>query len=154
MIRTLKRIFFVLLLATSTGCIEKNGYYEPGQQAIIDNLTDKKWEREYYVPLENGQELDIHEICSFDITGKGYYKTITTYDNGEKEETMTYFNWAFTIPNFSIIYMDSGLYWEIKKLTKKELFVYETYEDPITQPGQTYRDYREYRSSSTKRPYK
>lgn len=68
------------------------------------------------------------------------------YENGEEKEIITYFNWAFTTPNFAIIYMDYGLYWEIEKLTKSELFVYETHRDPITVPGQQYRDYREYHS--------
>lgn len=141
-----KTNLFALLLLILTGCAEKTGYVEPGQQVIIDNLTDKKWERDYHAKLDNGEEFDVHEIWVFEDTGKGSFKTITTYNNEKKEEIITYFNWAFTTPNYDIIYMDYGLYWEIKKLTKKDFFVYETYRDPITVPGQTYRNYKEYHS--------
>ena len=141
-----KNVFFVLLLTILTGCAEKTGYVEPGQQTIIDKLTEKKWERDHHAKLDNGEEFDVHEIWIFKNTGKGSYKTITVYENGEEKEIITYFNWAFTTPNFAIIYMDYGLYWEIEKLTKSELFVYETHRDPITVPGQQYRDYREYHS--------
>lgn len=136
-------LFFIMLIS----CVERNGYYEPGQKAIIENLTfNKRWERSYHAKLDNGKEFDVHEFWIFNDNASGSYKTITTYDNGEKEEIVTYFRWTFTTPNFSVIYMDYGLYWEIKKLTKEDLFVYETHRDPITVPSQQYRDYREYHS--------
>lgn len=34
----------------------------------------------------------------------------------------------------------------IKQLTTDKLHIYETYDDPITVPGQDYREYREYKS--------
>lgn len=142
--KILKIIIPALISVMLAGCVEKNGYYEPAEQAIIDNLTNKSWERYYHAKLDNGEEFDIHEIWKFNNDTSGSHKTITTYDNGEKEEIITYFHWAFTIPNFSIIYIDYGLYWEIEKLTKEDFYVYETYRDPLTVPGQQYRDYREY----------
>ena len=84
--------------------------------------------------------------------GQDMPEIIHGHDNTEQSqkqvlaENMGYFRWSFTIPNFKIIYMDSGLYWEIKQLTTDKLHIYETYDDPITVPGQDYREYREYES--------
>lgn len=144
---TLENVLFVLLLTILTGCAEKNGYVEPGQQTIIDNLTETKWERKYHAKLDNGQEFDVHEIWKFEDTGKGSYKTITTYEDKGDEEIITYFNWSFTVPNFSIIYMDYPRYWTIDKLTANKLCVYQTYDDPMSVTGQK-RDYREYASTN------
>ena len=73
-----------------------------------------------------------HEFWRFSDNGKGSYKTISTYEDGNKEEIVTYFQWSFTTPNFKIIYMDYPKYWEIEKLTETELNICETNEDPIT----------------------
>lgn len=138
-------VITILLLAFFTSCVEKTGYYEPGEQKIIDNLTkNKSWEREYQPTLNNVEKHNIHEIWIFKDNGSGSYKVITTFENGKTKENITYFKWGFTIPNFSVIYMDYGLFWEIKELTPIKLRIYETYKDPITVPGQMYRDYREY----------
>ena len=35
-----------IILSLLTGCVEKSGYYDDGQQEIIDNLTKNEgWER-------------------------------------------------------------------------------------------------------------
>lgn len=74
----------------------KNGYYEPAEQTIIDNLTkNKSWERSYHAKLDNGEELDIQERWIFNSNGNGSCKNITTYANGNVEENVTYFHWAF-----------------------------------------------------------
>lgn len=138
-------LVLALLLIVLTGCVEKTGYYDSGEQRIIDNLTkNKSWEREYHTKLDNGEEFDVHEIWIFKDNGSGSFKNITTYENGKSNEVINYFRWSFTIPNFGVIYMDYGLFWEINLLTPSELHVYETYYDPITVPGQEYRDYQEY----------
>lgn len=138
-------VSYLLSILLLIGCAEKNGYYEPAEQAIIDNLTkDKGWERYYHTKLDNGLELDVHEIWIFKSTGNGSCKNITTYENGKSEENVTYFHWAFSNPDFSVIYMDYELYWEIEILTSNKLCVYETYRDPVTVSGQTYRDYQQY----------
>ncbi|MEQ2602849.1 hypothetical protein AAA288_22985, partial [Phocaeicola vulgatus] len=52
----------ISLLMIVVSCVEKNGYYEPAEQTIIDNLTkNKSWERSYHAKLDNGEELDIQE---------------------------------------------------------------------------------------------
>lgn len=120
-----------VFISLSVSCVEKNGYYEPGQEETISLLVDKTWEREYPVDL-NGKKFMCHEFWRFSDNGKGSYKTISTYEDGKKEEIVTYFQWSFTTPNFKIIYMDYPKYWEIEKLTETELNICETNEDPIT----------------------
>ena len=136
-----------ILLSLLSGCVEKTGYYDDGQQGIIDDLTKNKgWERTFHTISYDGRECDIYELWTFKDDASGSRKFVRNYDDGKTEEYIDYFRWSFTIPNFSIIYMDSGLYWEIEKLTPDKLHIYETYNDPITVPGQDYREYREYES--------
>ena len=78
------------------------------------------------------------------VEKNGSCKNITTYANGNVEENVTYFHWAFSTPDFSVIYMDYELFWEIEELTSDKLRIYETYKDPVTVPGQSYRDYQQY----------
>lgn len=86
----------ISLLMIVVSCVEKNGYYEPAEQTIIDNLTkNKSWERSYHAKLDNGEELDIQERWIFNSNGNGSCKNITTYANGNVEENVTYFHWAF-----------------------------------------------------------
>lgn len=61
-----KNIFtFLLGLLILSSCIEKVGYYDAGQESIIEKLTDKKWERDHHAKLDNGEEFDVHEIWFF-----------------------------------------------------------------------------------------
>lgn len=135
--------FSLVILFLLAGCVEKTGYYEPGEQQIIDNLTgNKSWERDFYVERDGG--FDVHETWVFKDDGSGSCEVETTYNNGQTEERLTYFRWSFTMPDFSVIYLDYGLFWDVKKLTSDKLYIYETYDDPVTVPGQTYRGYKEY----------
>lgn len=65
------------------GCIEKEGYYDYNQENIILNLTESKWERKYHDQLDNGVEMNIHEIYSFSKNGSGSFQSITTYMDGK-----------------------------------------------------------------------
>lgn len=137
----------LIILSLLSGCVEKSGYYDDGQQEVIDNLTKNKgWERRFHTTSYDGRGCDVYELWTFKDDASGSRKFVWNYDDGKTEESLAYFHWSFTIPNFSIIYMDSGLYWEIDKLTPSQMHIYETYDDPVTVPGQDYREYREYES--------
>ena len=46
----------LIILSLLTGCVEKSGYYDDGQQEIIDNLTKNKgWERSYHMTSYDGR---------------------------------------------------------------------------------------------------
>ena len=61
-----------IILSLLTGCVEKSGYYDDGQQEIIDNLTKNEgWERSYHMTSYDGRECDVYELWVFksDATG-------------------------------------------------------------------------------------
>lgn len=139
-------LLFISIVFTLFGCVEKEGDYGATGNAIITNLTNKEWNRQFHSILSDGTELDMNVTYFFEDNGHGTYKEIASYKNGKKEERISYFHWTFTTPNFQYIYLDLNCYWEIAHLSTKQLSIYETWEDPLTNPGQTYRDYQEYHS--------
>lgn len=136
--RIIYLLFSVLLL---TSCVKKDDGYNAGQQTVINNLTDKHWERKFHDSFE-GQESETHEIWIFEKNGKGSHKTITTYEQGKEEECIAYFNWSFVTPSFNIIYMDHPRYWKIDKLTAKKLCIYQSFNNPaIVSQDSEYQEY-------------
>lgn len=143
--------FLGLLLLQS--CVEKVGYYDPGQETIIEQFTEKDWERTYESSTMDGVECIIHEIWRFGKNGNSVYKTLTTYENGETKENVSYDRWAFTTPNFRFLHFGNTTYWEIEKLTDTELHVCQTFEDPLTVPGQD-KTYYKFTCKDNKEPAK
>lgn len=137
-----------IVLSLVTGCVEETGYYEPGEKKVIVNLTaDKSWERKY-VDKQN-DDLDTHEIWIFKDDGTGSSKYIRTDKDGKTTEFLKNFRWSFTMPNYSVIYLDSGggLFWDVKELTADKLHIVETYEDPVTVHGQLYREEKTFKAN-------
>lgn len=55
-------VYLILILSTTAvlpGCIKKSGYYDAGQKKRIEQLTNKKWERDYRSTYYG---YDVHEI--------------------------------------------------------------------------------------------
>lgn len=101
-------VYLILILSTTavlSGCIKKSGYYDAGQKKRIEQLTNKKWERDYRSTYYG---YDVHEIWCFGDNGKGAWRTITTYTDGGIRDTTTYFSWAFTTPQFNVIYEEKN----------------------------------------------
>lgn len=136
-----KNYFILFVILGLTGCT-MDDEPKPWQENIAQNLTDKHWGREFHVSSSD-KEFDVYEIWKFNMDATGSFKTITTYQNGEKEEIITYFKWTFTTEHFDIIYMDYPRYWQIEQLTSEKLCVNQTYEDPLEKPEES-KDYREY----------
>lgn len=145
---TIWTINILLFLLTLYGCIEKEGYYGEVGNEVISNLTNKEWNRKYHSVWADGTEVDPDVTYIFKDNGSGSYKEIATFKSGKVEEVTSYFHWSFTTPNFKYIYLDFECFWEIEKLTSNKLSIYETWNDPLTNPGQTYRDFQEYQYSS------
>ena len=144
--KTIIRLNLIITILLLSSCVNKEGYYDYNQKNIISILTGSKWERKYHDQLDNGIEMDIHEIYSFSENGNGSFQITTTYLDGEIENNTSYFHWSFITPNFKYIYMDYPLFWEITELTNKKLSIIETYKDPINEPNPNYRDIQEYTS--------
>lgn len=140
----MKTIYYIVILIFLSSCVEKTGYYDYNQKTTLSNLTESKWERKYHDKLDNGTEMDIHEIYSFSENGSGSFQSTTTYIDGKIENNTSYFHWSFITPDFKYIYIDYPLFWKIKELTDKKLSIIETYRDPINEPNQSYRDFQEY----------
>lgn len=134
-------VFTIFILLS---CIEQEGDYGEVGNEVISNLTNKEWNRKYHSVLDDGTEIDMDVTYVLKDNGKGIYKETATYKSGKIEERTSYFHWTFTTPNFKYIYLDLDCYWEIDKLTKSHLCIYETWDDPVVTPGQFYKDYQEY----------
>lgn len=118
-------------------CMEKTGYYDAGQEAVLKKLVNKTWERTRVEDSPKGGTVEIRDLVTFKETGRGEHYKVKTYKNGEVIESTYNFVWSFTVPNFSIIYTDHFGFWQIEKLTETELEVCETSEDPLTVWDQT-----------------
>lgn len=134
-------VFTIFILLS---CIEQEGDYGEVGNEVISNLTNKEWNRKYHSVLDDGTEIDMDVTYVLKDNGNGIYKETATYKSGKIEERTSYFHWTFTTPNFKYIYLDLDCYWEIDKLTKSNLCIYETWDDPVVTPGQFYKDYQEY----------
>lgn len=134
----------VFTIFTLLSCIEQEGDYGEVGNEVISNLTNKEWNRKYHSVLDDGTEIDMDVTYVLKDNGNGIYKETATYKSGKIEERTSYFHWTFTTPNFKYIYLDLDCYWEIDKLTKSHLCIYETWDDPVVTPGQFYKDYQEY----------
>lgn len=134
-------VFTIFILLS---CIEQEGDYGEVGNKVISNLTNKEWNRKYHSVLDDGTEIDMDVTYVLKDNGNGIYKETATYKSGKIEERTSYFHWTFTTPNFKYIYLDLDCYWEIDKLTKSHLCIYETWDDPVVTPGQFYKDYQEY----------
>lgn len=115
-----KNVFFVLLLAILTGCAEKNGYYNEGEQSIIDNLCSSEWIRYY-----DFQDDIYCEKYLFKSNGV-YTRTFIVYDQlgKEKSKDVSTYGWSFNDPSFSTIYLGSDKLITIKSLSSDKFCLY------------------------------
>jgi hypothetical protein len=72
--KTIIKLNLLITIFLLSNCIEKEGYYDHNQENIISNLTENKWERKYHDQLDNGVEMDIHEIYTFSENGSGSFQ--------------------------------------------------------------------------------
>ena len=85
-----------LFLISNTGCVEKQGYYNHGEDTYKFN--------------KNGT----------------YTRTNIEIDKqGNKKEANIYGQWSFGDPSFSTIYFGGEHYWDIDELTKNKFSFYD-----------------------------
>ena len=129
---TLTLVTFVLV-----SCEERTGYYTNEQQEIIAKLTANEWRLAYeHIPNFEPDELQEEGwVYKFNANGTGSFKWMKWEDGGINDEP-TYFHWTFTTDNFNVIYIDkTERFFLIDKLTAKELWVYNSYQDPVLYPN-------------------
>lgn len=83
-------VFFFL-----TGCVEKSGYYEEGEDNIISLICDVVWvgEKVVYDTEETAQD-----IYRFRRDGTCTRTIVVTGKDGEESQSEIYYRWAFYNP--------------------------------------------------------
>ena len=130
-------VISAIMMLILASCEDRTGYYSHEQQEIIAKLTDKDWKQVY----EHQPDFDptVYDgegmVYRFNSDGTGSCKWASWSDGtitGEPE----YFRWTFTTDNFAVIYITKlNRYWLIDKLTADNIWVYDSYQDPVMYPN-------------------
>lgn len=110
-------VFFFL-----TGCVEKSGYYEEGEDNIISLICDVVWigEKVVYDTEETAQD-----IYRFRRDGTCTRTIVVTGKDGEESQSEIYYRWAFYNQSSNTIYFGEDHYWDIEELTTAKFAVYD-----------------------------
>ena len=133
----LNYLALTLVTFVLVSCEERTGYYTNEQQEIIAKLTANEW-RLVYEHIPNFEPDELQEegwVYKFNANGTGSFKWMK-WEDGSINDEPTYFHWTFTTDNFNVIYIDkTERFFLIDKLTAKELWVYNSYQDPVLYPN-------------------
>lgn len=110
-------VFFAVIvqMALLSCCVEKQGYYDSGEESIIALICDITWtggKKEY----EDGSSWE--SIWNFDKDGIYTRANVEIDKDGNKKEGEIRGRWSFATPNFSTLYFGGSNYWDIKELDK------------------------------------
>ena len=133
----LNYLILTLVAFVLVSCEERTGYYDSDQQEIIAKLTAKEWRLvyEHNPNFEPNVFQEEGRVYKFNANGTGSYKWVK-WEDGSISGEPVYFRWTFTTDNFAVIYIDkSGRFWLIDKLTAKDLWVYNSDQDPVLYPN-------------------
>lgn len=127
----------ILACVFLASCEERTGYYDTDQKEIINLLTGVEWKQTYeHTPNFEPNEFQKEGwVYKFNANGTGSYKWVK-WEDGSISGEPVYFRWTFTTDNFAVIYIDkSERFWLIDKLTAKDLWVYNSDQDPVLYPN-------------------
>lgn len=130
-------LIIILSCVLLASCEERTGYYDADQKEIINLLTGVEWKQTYeHTPNFEPNEFQKEGwVYKFNANGTGSYKWVK-WEDGSINGEPVYFRWTFTTDNFAVIYIDkSERFWLIDKLTAKDLWVYNSYQDPVLHPN-------------------
>lgn len=110
----------LLLCLSLVSCIERNGYYNEGEQSIINLLCETVW-----VCETKQADETLYTYYDFDSNGT-YTQTYKRIDaEGKEKVSSRKAGWSFGDPAFNSIYFDYTYdHWTIKTLDSKKLGVY------------------------------
>lgn len=136
-----KSVITAIITAVTTiilAACEKTGYIGTEQESVVARLTAYNWvvQTVTYPGMKPEVYENGNQIYSFETSGKGYCRYVNP--DPDKDDTVTYFQWAFTNDTFSVVYFSDGYsmtYWLIDKLTDKELHVTCANQDPVIYPN-------------------
>lgn len=118
-------IFFaviVMQLLFLPSCVEKQGYYNEGEENIIALICETTWtggKKNY----EDGSSWE--SIWKFNKDGTYTRINVEIDKDGNKKEGEIRGRWSFATPNFSTLYFGGSNYWDIKELTKTVFSFYD-----------------------------
>lgn len=123
----MNRIIHISLLISTvfisnTGCVEKQGYYNHGEESIISLICDITWAGKKTTD-ENGSVWQ--GTYKFNKNGTYTRTNIEIDKQGNKKEANIYGQWSFGDPSFSTIYFGGEHYWDIDELTKNKFSFYD-----------------------------
>lgn len=130
-------LIIILSCVLLASCEERTGYYDADQKEIINLLTGVEWKQTYeHTPNFEPNEFQKEGwVYKFNANGTGSYKWVK-WEDGSINGEPVYFRWTFTTDNFAVIYIDkSERFWLIDKLTATDLWVYNSYQDPVLYPN-------------------
>ena len=108
-------------------CVEKQGYYDSGEESIIALICDITWtggKKEY----EDGSSWE--SIWNFYKDGTYTRANVEIDKDGNKKEGEIRGRWSFATPNFSTLYFGGSHYWD--PTTSKEYVEFYPYNDGKT----------------------
>lgn len=105
----------LLFLVFNAGCVEKQGYYNHGEEGVISLICDITWASEKTTDEKGSIWQGTYK---FNKNGTYTRTNIEIDKDGNKKEANIYGQWSFGDPSFSTIYFGGEHYWDIDKLTK------------------------------------
>ena len=100
----------IVQMVLLSNCVEKQGYYNDGEESIIALICDITWtggKKEY----EDGSSWE--SIWNFDKDGTYTRANVEIDKDGNKKEGEIRGRWSFATPNFSTLYFGGSHYWDI-----------------------------------------
>lgn len=128
-----------ILLAVLPGCVEKQGYYNAGEESVIALICDITWAGEKQIEDDGSSWQSV-----WDFNKNGTYSRINIEidKDGNRKESTGSGHWSFATPNFSVLYFGGSNYWDIQELNEKHFSFY----DRVGELGDPYmtREYVEF----------
>ena len=112
----------LLFLVFSTGCVERQGYYDSGEESVIALVCDITWASEKVIDENGSVRLGTYK---FNRDGTYTRVNIEIDKEGNRKEAKIYGRWSFGDPGSSTIYFGGERYWDIDELTQNKFSFYD-----------------------------
>lgn len=118
---TLFLIIFFLSISLY-GCVERNGYYNHGEESIISLICNTKWAG---VKLLHDNGSTWQAIWQFNRNGTYTRTNVEVDKGGNRKEAKIHGQWSFADPSFGVLYFGGNQYWDIDELTTDKFSFYD-----------------------------
>ena len=101
----MKKVILAIIIITLQSCIEKEGYYNDGQNKIISLICDTIWCRD---KINNENGTTYQDAYNFNEDGTYEHIIITTDSEGTEHINKTTRQWSFYVPALYLKYIAQG----------------------------------------------